>query len=143
MRALYLILATLLFSTFAAGQSQTDKDIQIDSRLLEVYDASYLEKLKTTQPTTIQRWNFYLDNAFYIADYPKDKGAANFPEINIPDLSDINIFQLEAAFGMVRDFNKEMIYKIAGTDMVLVYYSGKRFTEKLNEHLGRSNSRNR
>lgn len=143
MRALYLVFASLLISTFAVGQSQTDKEIHIDLRLFDVYEAGYLEKLKTTQPTTIQRWNFYLDNAFYIVDYPKDKGTTNFPEISIPDLSDFNIFQLEAAFGMVRDFNKEMIYKIAGTDKVLVYYSGKRFTENLNEHLGRTNSRNR
>ena len=143
MRALYLIFASLFWVQILAGQSQTETEITVDPRLYEVHDAAYLQKLKTTQPSTIQRWNYYLDHAFYIVDYPQDKGAEDFPEITIPNLSDINIFQLESTFKMVRDFNTEMKYKITGTDKVLVYYSGKRFNKNLNEHLGRSYSKNR
>lgn len=138
MRAFYLIVVLLGCSSWLAGQSQTEPKVEIDERLFEVYEEDYLHKLQETQPTIIQRWNFYLDNAYYIVTYPEEKGRANFPEIVIEDLSDFNILKLERTFGMTRDFESETAYAIAGTDKVLAYYSGKKFVQKLNEHLGRS-----
>ena len=127
----------IVLSTFAFSQQSSEK-IDIDDRLFAVYDADYLERLQTTNPILIQRWNFYLENAWFIADLPEEKKANNDHVITIADLEHFNIFLLEKQQGLKRDWEKHMMYSIEGTDKMLVYYPGKEFVQKLNQHLGRS-----
>ena len=134
-RILTLILLTLSILSFA--QKKSSENINIDERLTEVYDTEYLTNLQTQNPFLLQRWSFYLDNAFYIVDFPTEKGNPDYPTIEVEDLDKINILLLEKKQNMTRDFDKLSKYKIKGTNKVLVYYSGKEFNQKLNSFLGR------
>ncbi|MBI5917310.1 MAG: hypothetical protein HY842_18225 [Bacteroidetes bacterium] len=128
----------LSIATFVKAQSQlAHTEVPIDSRLFEAFGGDYLENLKTANPFLLQRWNFYLDNSWYLTDFPTEKDRPDYATIRIDDLENINILVLEKKFGMKRDWNKIAIFKIENTDKALVLISGKAFNEKLNEHLKR------
>ncbi|MFK7770822.1 MAG: hypothetical protein AB8F94_01740 [Saprospiraceae bacterium] len=133
-----LTLFLLSFSVLSFAQNKSSETVEIDDRLLEVYDKEYLEDLKIQNPVLLQRWSFYLDNAFYMVDFPKEKGNPDYPTIEVADLDNMNIFLLEKNQKMTRDFDKPTKYKIKGTNKILVYYSGKEFNQKLNNFLGRN-----
>ncbi len=128
----------LTFSVLSIAQNKTnDINTAIDDRLYEVYGQEYLLALKKNNPFLLKRWSFYLDNAFYITEYPSKKGNPDYPIITIENLDDFNILLLEKNQELIRDFNQQKVYKIKGTNKVLVYLSGKKFNQKLNEHLKR------
>ncbi len=131
-----LILLLLSASIYAHAQSNTTTPLDIDQRLLALYDEAYLDRLKKTNPFMIQRLNYYLDNAYYITDYPKAK-AASYPSVAIADLEHFNILLLEKEQDLKRNWDKITVYQIKGTNKVLVYYSGKDFVKRLNEHYNR------
>ncbi|NJK83161.1 MAG: hypothetical protein HC912_04420 [Saprospiraceae bacterium] len=126
-----------VFSLPALGISQSNK-VKIDERLFAVFEQTYLEQLQTTNPFLIQRWNYYLDHAYYIAEDVKT-AQHTYPEVAIDDLKQLNIFLLEKEQGTKGAYQKEVAYRISGTNKVLVYYAAKDFTAKLNKHLGRTN----
>lgn len=128
----------VFFSTFAF--SQQTENISIDDRLFDVFDKQYLENLKTANPILIQRWNYYLDNAWSIEDLPAEKAANTYQTIEIPDLENINILLLEKQLDLKPDWQKFNMYKIAGMEKMLVYLPGKDFVARLNEHLGRTDN---
>ena len=133
-------LLTILFfsiSFLSIAQKNSVDQVEIDKRLFDVYEKEYLINLQTKNPNLLLRWAFYLDNAYYITDFPKDKGNPNFDEVIIADLENLNILLLEKEQRLTREFKKRVKYKIKGSDKVLVYYSGEEFNQKLNEHLGR------
>ncbi len=127
----------LLFSLPLLGIAQATTTVEPDERLHDVFDVAYLEALQTNNPLLLQRWNYYLDHAWYLADYPEGKGKLDFPVVRIADLEKINILHLEKEQHLQRDWRKRMKYRIEGTKKILIYYSGKEFTEDLNKHLGR------
>jgi hypothetical protein len=132
---LFTILWALPLSIFC--QATPQNTIQIDERLYAVHDKDYLETVKKEDPFFIHRWNFYLDNAFFIADNDLSKkgNTKGYPSVIIPDLKNINIMKIEREQDLRHDFYTETIFKIEGTDKYLVYYPGRDFVEKLNEHL--------
>lgn len=132
---LTFILLTISILSFA--QNKSSETVEIDERLAAVYDIAYLTSLQTQNPFLLQRWSFYLDNAYYITDFPTEKGDPDYPIIEVADLNNINILLLEKSQKMTRDFDQLVKYKIKGTNQVLVYYSGKEFNQKLNEFIGR------
>ena len=107
----------------------------IDPRLFAVYDQAYLDRIQTENPFLLERLNFYLDNAWYLSDYPADKGAMDFPSVMIEDLQSVNILLLEKEQGLHKDFLTETVYSVNGTRKVLIFRSGKEFNRMLNEHL--------
>jgi len=129
----------LTFSILSIAQTKTNEvvDVKIDERLFDVYEQKYLSNLQAANPNLLLRWSFYLDNAFYITDFPKGKENADAPEVVIDDLEKINILLLEKDQRLTRDFKKRNVYKIQGTQKALIYFSGEEFNQKLNEHLGR------
>ena len=136
---LFPLLLALPLSIFSQSQLQTGS-IKIDSRLYEVFEKDYLEKTAIDDPFLIQRWNFYLDNAFIISDnaLSKKETAADYPSVSIPDLKQINILKLEKEQKLQHDFYSETVYKIANTNQYLVYLAGKDFVEKLNVYLNKT-----
>ncbi len=134
MGKVYFSMLFLFVVTF--GLAQTTVKVEVDERLYEAYDKNYLDNLQTANPFLLKRWNFYLDHAWYITEYPSEKGSPAYPEVQLTDLKTINILQLEKEQRHLhRDFYKRMKYKIAGTNKVLVYYSGKEFNTRLREEL--------
>ncbi|MCB9283976.1 MAG: hypothetical protein H6563_07885 [Lewinellaceae bacterium] len=123
----------LFLSLFLLGQ----RPASFDERLLAVYDQAYLEQLQAENPFLLERLQFYLDNAWYLSDYPEDKGAMDFPSVQIEDLGAINILLLEKEQDLRKDFQKEVVYSINGTRKVLIFRSGREFNRLLNEYLQR------
>ena len=134
-------ISTVLFAMFSiavVAQDAATITAQPDDRLYEVYDKAYLERLEELNPFVIQRWNFYLDNGFYIMDIPTDKPITPVGEVVIEDLNKLNILQVEKEQQLTKSMTLPTFYKIKGQEKFLVYYAGKDFVKKLNKHLGRS-----
>ena len=109
-----------------------------DPRLYAAFDSAYIESLRRDNPTLLLRWNFYLDNAFIISDFPPQKGdIAQYPAVQIPDISNMNILVLEKNQRLTRDWQKPVFYRIDGTQQVLMYYPGKEFNRKFREWLAK------
>jgi hypothetical protein len=106
----------------------------IDQRLYAVFGKEYIDESLRSDLFSLQRWTFYLDNAFIIVSEPptKDGSAGDFPTVRIPDLAHINILQLEKEQDLKRDYNTQSIYRIEGTTKYLVYHSGQQFIEAFN-----------
>lgn len=130
---LVILLCICSFSVF--GQNKVEL-IEPDARLADVYSEAYLVRLQTANPFLLQRWNFYLNNAFFVAENPADKGAT-YPSIAVADLDNINILLIEKEQKIHHDFKARTYYQIAGTNKMLVYHSGEEFRDALNAHLGR------
>lgn len=130
---LFILFCMLSLSAF--GQSET-KLVEPDARLNNVYAEHYLMRLQEANPFIIQRWNFYLDNAFFVAENSPEKGAT-YPTVEIADLENINILLIEKEQKIHHDFKARTYYQIAGTNKMLVYRSGKEFRDALNKYLGR------
>jgi hypothetical protein len=134
----FVLFSLLLFgiSLLPAQTSVTNTNIVIapDARLFEAFDSSYLQSILQSNPTLIRRWNFYLDNAFIITDFPAKKGnIGDLKTVQIPNISNFNIFTIEKTQKLGRDWNKPVFYRINQTDKVLMYFSGKDFMKKFNQ----------
>lgn len=131
----YFFLVTTTFAqNVATTASPTSHTLEPDQRLYEAYDAEYIDRLVTENPFLIKRWNFYLDNAFYIMDAIPGKTETH-PEIIISDIDNLNILLLEKELGLTHDFQRSTIYNIKDSNKCLVYWPGKKFVKKLNKFL--------
>ncbi len=128
-----LLLFFLSFSILSLAQN-TQESVVPDERLFQVYEKEYIDGLVNENPFLIKRWNFYLDNAFYVTDEVIEKNN-NFPTVVISNINTINILLLEKEHKIQKDWDKLMAYKIVGTDKLLVYYAGKDFTKSLKKYL--------
>lgn len=135
----YLFPLLLAIPVSIFSQSQQTKPLQIDPRLYSVYEKEYLEQVSIEDPFLIKRWNFYLDNAFFISDSPlsKKRKDDSYPSVSIPNIDHINILQLESEQSLKHEFYTETVYKIEGTKKYLIYLAGKDFVDKLNLFLNK------
>jgi hypothetical protein len=133
-----IFLAFLIYLPLTAfSQNNSPAPKTIDARLYDAYGKAYVDEIAQTDNYLLQRWTFYLDNAFYVTDGPVSKNgvAVNYPSVSVPDLANINILQLEQEQKMKRDFYAETVYQIEGTNKFLIYHSGRNFVERLNKYL--------
>ncbi len=133
------LLAFLIFLPLIAFSQQNSPVTKtIDARLYDAYGKAYVDDVANSDTYLLQRWTFYLDNAFYVTDalVSKDGAVVDYPSVSVPDVVHINILKLEQEQKQLkRDFYVETIYKIAGTNKYLVYHSGKNFVARLNEYI--------
>ncbi len=117
---------TALLATMAmALQAQYN----VDPRLQVKFGEERLADLQKEHPSVIEYWTFYLDHAYYVADLAPEKDAGELPSVKIDDLSQINILALD-----VHPMeNGNRIYRIEGTDKLLVMYSTEKIAELFNE----------
>ncbi len=139
---LLLLITAIGFHNLSAQTTVNPSKPQPDSRLFDVFDRAYIERLVTEDPFTIERWNFYLDHAFYIDEIPAEKdmtiNLSHYPSVEIADLAHINIFKLEQVQKIHPQPDLENIYHIAGTNKLLMYKRSKDFNSQLNSKLRRS-----
>ncbi len=125
----WLGLALLPCRTFA--QSASPHEILPDKRLFEAFDSAYIFSVQQHNPTLLRRWNFYLDNAFVIADWSPEKGdIAALPVVKIADPAHVNILVLENEQHLARDWERSVFYRVNHSNQVLIYLPGKVFMEK-------------
>jgi len=133
-----LIFVSYCFPIEAQVNSKADT-VQPDDRLKIVFSQTYLKKLSADNPLLISKWNFYLDNSYFISDFPEGKkDAATIKVIVVDDINNINIKQLERDLGIGPEYDRQMFYRIQGTNKLLIYRTGKKFYKLFNEY--RTNS---
>ncbi|GAB4495929.1 MAG: hypothetical protein OHK0019_26440 [Saprospiraceae bacterium] len=137
-RLLLSLLLPLFLPLLLTAQAPYPATPVADARLYAVFDSVYLQNISRDNPALLLRWNFYLDNAFIISDFPAEKGdISQYPNVKIADLRDLNILLLEKEQPLARDWQKPVFYHIEGTNKVLMYFSGKDFNRKFREWLAR------
>ena len=131
----FTFLIFLPLSVFS--QSNPPVTNAIDTRIYEAYGKAHVDEVAKSDVFLLQRWTYYLDNAFYVTDelVSKDGVVADYPSVSVPDLAHINILKLEMEQSLKRDYYVETIFKIKGTNKYLIYHSGKNFIERFNEYL--------
>lgn len=133
-----LLLLPFLLLTSLQSKAQSASPAIPDARLFAAFDSTYVETLRRDNPTLLLRWNYYLDNAFIVSNFPAQKGNINqYPVVQISDISNFNILVLEKNQRLARDWQKPVFYRINNTDQVLMYLSGKDFNRKFREFLAR------
>ncbi len=130
-----VILLLLFYVPIFLYSQNTSGPVTPDERLFEAYGQEYVQKVLVENPFLIKRWNYYLDHAFIIVDEVAEK-IADSPVVEINDLENINILKLEKEQKLSRDWNKPTIYLIKDAGKMLIYHSGKDFTNALKKHLG-------
>jgi hypothetical protein len=133
----YCLLFACCCLSFLTHAQSPSTPVQIDDRLYEIYEEDYLSRLLQERPFLIQRWNFYLDHAYYLTNSEKAL-SGDYPTIVVKDTETINILSLMQAHQLVFDPKVETAYRIAGEEQVLVIQSSKRLIAALNKHLGRT-----
>jgi hypothetical protein len=124
-----LVVFGCLMAFFLSAQENPGSSFP-DPRLSEVYDAAYLENLRIHNPTLLLRWQYYLDHAFTVVEWPDDKGPIDqLPVVRIPDPANINILALEQTQPLHRDWDKPTFYRINNSRNALMYYPGNRFNQ--------------
>lgn len=119
---MFLLVASLSIS----AQNTPDPD----ERLLAKYSQDELNQMIKSNPDEIRYLNFCADNAFYIAEFPKEKSEdKNVGSISIKDVDNFNFFEL----GVEIIDNNYSFLKIEGTDKMLVVRSRKHILENLNK----------
>jgi len=78
-----ITLLLLSFSILSIAQSNSKEIVNIDKRLFDVYEKDYLTTLQSANPNLLLRWSYYLDHAYYITDFPKEKENSNSPTLGL------------------------------------------------------------
>lgn len=126
----------LVFSSFFALSGQPPARVQPDARLFEVYDSAFIFKVLETNPMLVQRWNFDLDHAFVLTDFPPEKGdIAALPSVEIADLARLNILLLEKQKPLARDWERAVFYRVNKSETVLMLLPGKLLMERFRKSL--------
>jgi hypothetical protein len=133
----YYSFAFVLFLSYS-GMAQTQRTIQPDSRLYAVFEQDYVNRLAAKSPAMLERYNLYLTDSYLIQDIPVGKAMTESATVNIPDLSAINILQIEKQQNLKRNKEGVTVYRIAGTDKILVLLCEKDFVRIFNKKTGRT-----
>ena len=131
-----VVLFIVIFSPFISIRAQNTSTGQIDERLRAVFDEKYLQSI-SNDSFWINKWQFYLDNAFFLSDQSTDKSGNEISNgtIEVPDLKNINILLLEKTYNLKRDYYTHKAYKIKNSSLYLVYLPTRDYIVKLNKYL--------
>jgi len=128
MRLNLLFVCFFLYLCIHAQTGQAQTTVQPDARLLTVYDDIYLKQLQTDNPMLLLRWQFYLDHAYTILEWPPEKGdIRDLPVVEVPDVTNINILALEQSQPLYRQWDKPVFFRINNSQQVLMYHAGSHF----------------
>lgn len=128
MRLILLFVCCTLSLNILAQSEQAPASTHPDARLLAVYDSIYLKNLQSHNPTLLLRWQYYLDHAYTILDWPVEKGDINaLPVVRITDVQNINILALEQSQPLHRDWSIPVFFRINDSRQVLMYHAGQHF----------------
>jgi len=121
-----LIIALIATLGTSVSLSQTSKP---DARLSVKYSKEELNDLKNDSPEEIRYLNFCIENAFYLAPVPTEKGkdASIRGTVKVADLNNINFFEL--GLDIVQD--NYQYYRIEGSDQLLVVRSKDHIIQKM------------
>lgn len=119
------------------AQDMPATTLKPDARLLQMYDADYLQRLATLQPDFLQRLNYYLDNSYTIVPQPEGKSAEPYQTVAIAQNATFNILTFERDNKIFRDKASPKYFHIAGSNNLLMLLSEAEFVKKFNTATGR------
>lgn len=124
-------------------KSTINDSLSFDSRLLQIYDISYLEKIRNNNPALLMFLNYKLDNSYIIIDIPKEKefnpngflsnvkNKTKHKDLKLDPLRDFEKNKLNIFF---YDFEIEKfsrsIFIIDGTQKAMLFYSKDELIKK-------------
>lgn len=135
----YLLSLTMLF--FAGGLYA---QVVPDMRLIDAWGDETVSHYVQNAPNTINYYNYYLENSFYIEDFPQDKGNGYYDLPNLElkeqfgsethdfstaDLKELNILK----FNIKRSQISRVTYRLGNTHKVITFYSGKELMDEFNK----------
>ncbi len=132
MKSIAILLFTIVLSQNVFAQNET----LIDERLYAVFEANYLEKLKSDNSFHLKYYNYYLDNGFEVITMAAEK-KASYEIVEIKDVNNFNILKIQEEQELKRTYETPSFYRIKGTKKLLMLRSEKDFIQRLNKHLGR------
>jgi hypothetical protein len=146
--ALLFTLGSFAPPLFAQSATTNTTIVKIDPRLYEAFEKVDLDKWQKEDPFLIQRWNFYLDNAYYIVDEALldekelttygDRPQRSYPFVEVTNFDNLNIIKIEREQNLVQHWEKQTFYRIKGTNKLLVFYPGQYVMEQFNNYLKRN-----
>jgi hypothetical protein len=143
LKSLLPCLTALLMMTAMNAWSQSTT-VKPDARLKQIMDASTLEQISLQKPELILYYNYYLDNAFYVAKLNNEKPVTG-TDIHTVGIKGKSGKFAETTFDQQRfnvlkyDFNRELdrfvtyVWKEAG--VALVFYPQRHFQAAFQQHL--------
>lgn len=117
--------------------SAQNNSISIDERLYDVFEDDFLKRMQAETPAMLEYYNFFLNHAYQIETLYADK-ESNYDEVQIDDLTTINILKVIKEQSLHRDYVHQSIYRIKNTDKILVLVSEKELIKKFNQETGRN-----
>lgn len=119
------------------------KQIEPDARLIEAWGAETVKNYVENNQNALDYYNYYLDNAYYIEDFPQDKGAGydDLPNLELKpafahenhdfsaaDLSQFNVLK----YDIKRSQTYRVTYRMGNSHKVITFYSGKELMDEYN-----------
>jgi len=139
---LFFSLIILLQGVFAQQKQET---VYADPRIVEVFGQETVDFYLRENPRVIQYYNFFLDNAYTIAEVPqekmqyinevpemkpKEKYQMEYFDYTDKGLEDLNIMKFDVKI----DPNIGPIYRLGNTNKLIYFLSGKEIQEKYNQY---------
>jgi hypothetical protein len=128
-----LIITLIIFSVGYAnnGYSQSTIPVKYETALLSKYSEKELNEMSTSNPEELAFLNAFIQNGFYITDFPVGKEGAT--EINgarkIENINDFDFFKLNIE---IKD-NDYQYFTILGTNKLLVVKSKAMILKEMNK----------
>lgn len=130
------LIIIFLIASPALLSAQNDT-VSIDERLYNVFEYDFLKRMQEETPAMLEYYNFFLNHAYQIEPLHAGK-ESNYAEVQIDDLTTINILKVIKEQSLHRDYVHQSIYRIKNTDKLLVLISEKELVKKFNQKTGRN-----
>ena len=124
--------------------SMLAQQVTPDARLLQVWDEETIQHHVNFSPTTIQYYNYFLDHAYFIEDFPVEKMNvyADIPNLQLKSefsnessdfspegLKNLNIMKYDLS--LLPD--RRVTYRLGNTGKIIVFYSGYEISSEFNK----------
>ncbi len=136
-----LIILTFLFilpALMQQGFSQEKfelKNIEPDSRMVDALGKNFVERIQVENPMLVLYYNYFLDNSFYITEYPEGKSefvnsVKSLPILPETTLEEINVLK----FKLNLKYDEQSYFRLSESNKIMVFYSGEELNKNYNEY---------
>lgn len=134
----------LFFVLFLTGSAFAQSNfVQPDQKLIDAFGYETVDFYQKNAPHLIKYYNFFLYNSYNIVDIPegknesiesipvfklKDKFLSEPKDYSVNGLQNLNILKYDFKI----DLNNSAIYRLEGTQKIIVFISGKEIQSNFN-----------
>jgi len=130
--------------TLCISGLSAQKSITPDARLIAAWGEETVTNYVNNNQNTLDYYNFYLDNAFFIEDFPQDKGAGydDLPNLELKaafanethDFSSADLKQFNVLkYDVKRSQTYRVTYRLGSSHKIITFYSGMELINEYNK----------